>query len=199
MPSQSALYHRLFYNSGWYKICQSPVEVYFIYFYYMVLTDTHTHLYASEFDTDREKVIKRAIDGGVNRLFLPNIDSSSIKGMLNLLEKYPLYCFPMMGLHPCSVKENYLDELKIVEEYLSKKEVKFYALGEIGLDLYWDTTFFEQQKTAFRYQVELALKYNLPIVIHVRKAFNETIQILKEYTGKGLRGIFHCFSVVSNI
>ncbi|MBI2270616.1 MAG: TatD family hydrolase [Bacteroidetes bacterium] len=160
----------------------------------MVLTDTHTHLYAGEFDEDRGEMLKRAIDNGINRLFLPNIDSGSVKGMLTLVEKYPQNCFPMMGLHPCSVKENYETELRLVEKWLSGPEVRFYAVGEIGLDLYWDVTFFEQQKQAFRKQIELALQYRLPIVIHVRKAFNETIEIVREYAGKGLKGIFHCFS-----
>lgn len=160
----------------------------------MVLTDTHTHLYASEFGEDRDATLKRAIDSGVNRLFLPNIDSSSVSGMLELVKKFPQNCFPMMGLHPCSVKENYETELSSVEKWLGGQEVRFYAVGEIGLDLYWDVTFFAQQKQAFRKQIELALQYRLPIVIHVRKAFSETIEIVSEYKGRGLNGIFHCFS-----
>lgn len=160
----------------------------------MVLTDTHTHLYATEFDSDRDTMLQRAISNGISRIFLPNIDSRSVAGMLAMVKKYPDNCFPMMGIHPCSVNENFRDELKSVEEWLNKEDMKFYAVGEIGLDLYWDTSFAEQQKTAFREQIELALKHQLPIVIHVRKAFNETIKIVEEYSAKGIKGIFHCFS-----
>jgi TatD DNase family protein len=160
----------------------------------MILTDTHTHLYAGEFDTDRDAMVKRAIDSGVNRLFLPNIDSNSINGMLALVKQYPENCFAMMGLHPCSVTNSYETELALVEEWLNKKEMKFYAVGEIGLDFYWNTTYAQQQKKAFRKQIEMALKYKLPIVIHVRNAFNETFEIVKEYNSKELKGIFHCFS-----
>ncbi len=160
----------------------------------MILTDTHTHLYASEFDADRELMFKRAIDAGVSRLFLPNIDNSSTAGMFRLAKQYPENCFPMMGLHPCSVNENYEKELLLLEEMLENKEIKFYAVGEIGMDLYRDKTFIEEQKIAFRKQIEMSLKHNLPIVIHVRNAFNETIEIIKEYNNKELKGIFHCFS-----
>ena len=160
----------------------------------MILTDTHTHLYAKEFDEDRDAMLQRSLEAGVSRLFLPNIDSSSIEGMLDLVKKYPANCFPMMGLHPCSVDQDYEAELKLVAEWLAQKETKFYAVGEIGIDLYWDKTYFEQQQIAFRMQIELALHHHLPIVIHVRNAFNETFSIVKEYSNKGLKGIFHCFS-----
>lgn len=157
----------------------------------MKITDTHIHLYLPEFGNDREFIIDKAIAAGVDRFFLPNIDSSSIESMLKLSEKYPEHCFPMMGLHPCSVKENFEEELKIVEEYFSKE--KFYAVGEIGLDLYWDKTFFEQQKEAFTIQCQWAVDKNLPVAIHTRNSFEEAISLLKEMP-KIPRGVFHCFS-----
>ncbi len=160
----------------------------------MILTDTHTHLYAKEFDPDRNAVIQRSIDAGVSRLFLPNIDSHSVSGMLELIKHYPQNCFPMAGIHPCSVHLNYEEQLKEVETGLSKKEMKFCAMGEIGLDFYRDITFASQQKVAFCKQLELALKHHLPVVLHVRKAFKETLEIVKEYNCPELKGIFHCFS-----
>lgn len=160
----------------------------------MILTDTHTHLYAEEFDTDRDEMIKRAIQNNITRFFLPNIDSSSIIPMLSVCEKYPQHCFPTIGLHPCYVKENVAAELKIMEQHLRANKIKFYAIGEIGIDFYWDKTFAEQQLQAFEKQIEWAIEFNLPIIIHVRKAFNETYQLVKKYIDKGLRGIFHCFS-----
>lgn len=153
--------------------------------------DTHTHLYSEEFNHDRSQVIKKAIGAGVKKLFLPNIDSASIEGMLQLEKDYPENCFPMMGLHPCSVNENVDQELKIVEEWLGKR--KFCAVGEIGIDLYWDKTFFEQQKMAFQKQIDWALQYDLPIVIHCRDAFNEIFDVLSA-NKKLPKGIFHCFS-----
>ena len=153
--------------------------------------DTHTHLYLEEFDNDRNAVVKKAISSGVNKFYLPNIDSTSINAMLNLEKEYPQICFAMMGLHPCSVKENVEDELKIVEEWLGKR--KFTAIGEIGIDLYWDKTFFEQQKLAFRKQIDWALQYNYPIVIHCREAFDEIYEALSSFE-KLPKGIFHCFS-----
>lgn len=153
--------------------------------------DTHTHLYSEEFNADRANVIKKAISAGVTKLYLPNIDSSSVEGMLELEKTYPENCFPMMGLHPCSVNENVEAELKLVEEWLSKR--KFSAVGEIGLDLYWDKTFFEQQKMAFQKQIDWALHYDLPIVIHCRDAFDEIFEILASYQQLP-KGIFHCFS-----
>lgn len=163
----------------------------------MILTDTHTHLYASEFDVDRTQIIERAITLGVSRYFLPNIDSESIVPLFNLVKQFPKNCFPMMGLHPCSVNEKYQEELKVVEYWLEKKnknaEEKFCAIGEIGIDLYWDKTFFEQQKDAFEKQIQLAIQYNLPIVIHTRNSFDETFEIVYEYRSQ-LKGVFHCFS-----
>lgn len=158
----------------------------------MKLIDSHSHLYLKEFEDDLEEVLKRARNAGVAKFYLPAIDSQSIPGMLKLEALYPLECFPMMGLHPCSVNKDFLGELKIVEEYLSKR--KFVAVGEIGLDFHWDTTFKNQQFEAFNFQMELACQYQLPIVIHSRNAMKETIEAVKPFATKGLIGIFHCFS-----
>lgn len=158
----------------------------------MNLIDTHCHLYAEEFDTDRDAMIARARAVGVTRFYLPAIDSEAIPAMLALEETYPGVCIAMMGLHPCYVKENYLQELAIVEEWLQKRD--FAAIGEIGLDLYWDKTFFPLQLDAFERQMQWALDRNRPIVIHTRKAMPETIKAVKPFAARGLRGIFHCFS-----
>lgn len=158
----------------------------------MVLIDTHTHLYLEEFKDDRSQVVSNAINKGIKYMMLPNIDSSSVSGMLDLCNAFPQNCFPMMGLHPTSVKENYEDELNLVDEWLKKK--KFYGIGETGIDLYWDKTFFNEQKIAFRHQVELAKKYKLPIVIHSRNSFDEIYSILKETFSPELTGVFHCFT-----
>ncbi len=158
----------------------------------MILTDTHTHLYAEQFDEDIDTVIANCIDKGIERLFLPNIDSSSIDGMMGLGEKYPDNCFPMMGLHPTSVKANYKEELALVEAWLSKRQ--FCAIGEIGIDLYWDKTLLKEQQDAFRHQIELAKKHNLPFVIHCRDSFDEIFEILDELNDAKMRGIFHCFT-----
>jgi TatD DNase family protein len=158
----------------------------------MILTDTHTHLYSDSFDEDREKVIQNAIDKGIERFFIPAIDSTYTKAMFELRDAFPDKMYLMMGLHPTHVKENYLDELKHVEEMLGKN--KFYAVGEIGIDLYWDTSFLKQQKEAFRFQIQLAKKNKLPIVIHCREAFDEIFEILEEEKGDSLFGIFHCFT-----
>lgn len=153
--------------------------------------DTHTHLYAEEFNADRTTVIKKALASGIKKLYLPNIDSTSIEGMFQLEKDYPENCFAMMGLHPCSVNEEVEEELKIVEDWLGKR--KFCAVGEIGIDLYWDKTFFAQQQMAFRKQIDWALQYNYPIVIHCREAFDEIFEVLSSYQ-KLPKGIFHCFS-----
>jgi TatD DNase family protein len=158
----------------------------------MIITDTHTHLYASEFDLDRTETILRAIQNGITRFFIPAIDSSCIQKMYDLESQFPENIFLMMGLHPCYVKENYLDELKIVETELSKR--KFYAIGEIGIDLYWDKTTLEFQKKAFKHQIQLAKKYKLPINIHCREAFDEIFEVLESEKSNDLFGIFHCFS-----
>ena len=156
------------------------------------MIDTHAHIYLEHFDEDRDGVIERALASGIEKILLPNIDSSSIDSMLEIEEKYPDICYPMMGLHPCSVKEDFEKELELVEEWLNKR--KFLAIGEMGTDLYWDKTFWEEQKAAFRFQCDLALKYDLPIVIHCRETIDETIDLVAEYDGKGLKGVFHCFT-----
>ena len=157
-----------------------------------ILTDTHTHLYSEEFDLDRADMIQRAIDNGVSRFFIPAIDSTCTQSMYDLEKDYPNNVFLMMGLHPTYVKENYLDELQHVESELSKR--KFVAIGEIGIDLYWDKTHLEEQQIAFRKQIQLAKQYKLPIVIHCREAFDEIFQILEEEKSPELFGIFHCFT-----
>lgn len=158
----------------------------------MKLIDTHCHLYSEEFEKDIETVIGNAVETGVEKFYLPSIDSASMKSMFNLEEKYPGQCIAMMGLHPCYVKENYQDELALVQHWLTKR--KFAAVGEIGLDFYWDKTFATEQYEAFRTQMEWAIENNLPIAIHTRNAMQETINIVREYVPKGIRGIFHCFS-----
>ncbi|MDP1842767.1 MAG: TatD family hydrolase [Sediminibacterium sp.] len=158
----------------------------------MKLIDTHCHLYTDEFKEDRDQMIQRALDAGVEKMYLPGIDSTEIEGMLALEAQYPSHCRAMMGLHPCYVKENYLAELQIVQDWLGKRS--FAAVGEIGLDFYWDTQFKEQQYEAFDKQMEWALEYQLPIVIHTRNAMQETIERVKPFAARGLRGIFHCFS-----
>lgn len=158
----------------------------------MILTDTHTHLYSEQFNGDIDLVINNCLGKDISRLFLPNIDSSSIQPMLALAKKYPKNCFPMMGLHPTSIKKNYQKELELVEEWLNKKQ--FCAIGEIGIDLYWDKSTLTIQQAAFRYQIELAKKYNLPFVIHCRNAFDEIFEILDELNDEKMRGIFHCFT-----
>jgi TatD DNase family protein len=158
----------------------------------MKLIDTHCHLYSGEFEKDIETVMGNAVETGVEKFYLPSIDSASMKSMFNLEEKYPGQCIAMMGLHPCYVKENYQDELALVQHWLTKR--KFAAVGEIGLDFYWDKTFATEQYEAFRTQMEWAIESNLPIAIHTRNAMQETINIVREYVPKGIRGIFHCFS-----
>jgi TatD DNase family protein len=153
--------------------------------------DTHTHLYSEEFNDDRITSINNAIEKGVSKLYMPNIDSSSIEGMLALEVHFPEHCFPMMGLHPCSVKENYREELDLVKKWLDLR--RFSAIGEIGMDLYWDKTFLKEQELAFKEQLFWALEYNYTVVIHCRNAFDEIFSILKSYE-KLPKGIFHCFS-----
>jgi len=153
--------------------------------------DTHTHLYADEFNGDRTSLISKAINNGVKKFYLPNIDSTSIDGMLALEKEFPQNCFPLMGLHPCSVNATVDKELGIVKDWLTKR--KFAGVGEIGIDLYWDKTFFAQQQHAFKTQIEWALEYNYPIVIHCREAFDEIYEILISFD-KLPKAIFHCFS-----
>ncbi|TAI47094.1 TatD family hydrolase [Flagellimonas allohymeniacidonis] len=158
----------------------------------MIITDTHTHLYSEAFDEDRDLIIKKAMTAGVQRFFIPAIDSTYTESMLTLEAKYPEHVFLMMGLHPTHVKENFKEELAHVEEMLAHRS--FYAVGEIGIDLYWDKTFLTQQQEAFLYQIELAKKYNLPIVIHCRESFDEIFEVLEQAKGENLYGIFHCFT-----
>lgn len=153
--------------------------------------DTHTHLYSEEFNEDRFDRIDDAIKKGVTKFYMPNVDSESIDGMLQLEVHYPTHCFPMMGLHPCSVKENYREELAVVKKWLDTR--RFAAIGEIGIDLYWDKTFAKEQELAFKEQVYWALEYNYAIVIHCRNAFDEIFEILQSFE-KLPKGIFHCFS-----
>ena len=158
----------------------------------MILTDTHTHLYSSHFADDRNEMIQRAISAGVSRFFIPSIDSSYTQKMYDLEAQFPSNLFLMMGLHPCYVKGNYLEELAHVETELGKK--KFYAVGEIGIDLFWDKTFLKQQQHAFHYQIQLAKKYKLALNIHCRDAFDETFEVLESEKSSDLFGIFHCFT-----
>jgi TatD DNase family protein len=158
----------------------------------MKLIDTHCHLYLEEFKPDFAAVIQRAQEIGVGRFYLPAIDSSETENMFALEQAYPGICIAMMGLHPCYVKENWEKELALVGEWLHKRS--FPAVGEIGLDFYWDKTYAQQQYLVFREQMQWALDRNLPIVIHSRNAMQETINTVKPYAQKGLRGIFHCFS-----
>lgn len=158
----------------------------------MILTDTHTHLYLDAFDDDRDAVIQRSIDQQVRYMLLPNIDEGSIDPMLALCDTFPGTCFPMLGLHPTSVKENYKEALKKIFSRFGERE--FVAIGEIGIDLYWDKTYFVQQQAAFRQQIELAMESELPIVIHCRDSFDAIISILGDYGDSGLRGVFHCFT-----
>ncbi len=156
------------------------------------LTDTHTHIYSEQFDNDRSEMINRAIANGVSRFFIPAIDSSYAQKMYDLENQYPKNVFLMMGLHPTHVKENYKEELAFVESELARR--KFYAVGEIGIDLYWDKTFLQQQQDAFQYQIQLAKKHKLPINIHCRNAFDEVFEVLETEKDDKLFGVFHCFT-----
>lgn len=158
----------------------------------MQLVDTHTHLFTEEFDEDRGAMLQRAFDNGVDKLLLPNIDSTSLKAMQNLCAAYPKNCLPMMGVHPSSVKEDFEEELALVKHELFGT-TKYYGVGEIGLDLYWDKTFYEQQKQAFIQQVQWSIELNLPVSIHTREATDEAIEILSATDLKAVRGVFHCF------
>jgi TatD DNase family protein len=157
-----------------------------------MITDTHTHLYSSQFKEDQTEMMQRAKDAGVSRFFVPAIDSSYAEGMFQLEKNYPENVFLMMGLHPCYVKENYQEELAFVKKWIDKKE--FYAIGEIGIDLYWDKSTLQIQQDAFVTQINWAKEKKLPIVIHCREAFNEIFEILEQEKGDDLYGIFHCFT-----
>ena len=158
----------------------------------MIITDTHTHLYSEQFKNDQADMMQRALDAGVSRFFIPAIDSSYNESMFQLEQDYPKNVFLMMGLHPTSVKDNYKEELIVVKQWLDKRN--FYAVGEIGIDLYWDKSFLQQQQDAFTTQIAWAKEKGLPIVIHCRDAFDEIFEVLDEVNDDKLRGIFHCFT-----
>ncbi len=158
----------------------------------MQLIDTHTHLYLPEFDSDRDAVVGRAVQNGVNGLFMPNIDMASVDQMLSVENRYPGICYSMIGLHPTSVSKDYPDQLDQLEEIAASH--KFYAIGEIGIDLYWDQTFLKEQIEAFKRQVAFAIRSGLPVVIHSRNSFPEIFQALEEFKGSSLTGVFHAFT-----
>ncbi len=156
------------------------------------MIDTHSHIYSEEFDEDRADVIKRAKEVGVKQIILPNVDSESLPRMLALEAEYPDYCFAAIGLHPTSVGVNYKDELQLVRDELQRR--KYVAIGEIGVDLYWDKTFIKEQIEAFQQQINWALEYDLPVIIHVRDSFDETMAALQPFKGSKLQGLFHSFT-----
>lgn len=158
----------------------------------MKLIDTHCHIFLPEFDADRANVIARAAAAGVERLFLPHVDSTTTQALISTCDEFPDTCFPMMGLHPTSVGRNFEQELRLVEEWLGK--TKFYGLGEVGIDLYWDKTWQAQQEEAFRIQLGWASAKDLPVIIHVRESYEATIRVIKKSALTNLKGIFHCFS-----
>ena len=157
-----------------------------------MFVDTHSHIYSEEFSTDRAEAVSRARKVGVNRIILPNIDSSSIKPMLDLTDSEPGYFLPLIGLHPTSVKEDFRKELEIIEYWLAKR--KFYGIGEIGIDLYWDKTFLTEQIEAFRVQIDWAKELKIPIAVHVRDSFDEVMEVLQEKKDVSLKGVFHSFT-----
>ena len=158
----------------------------------MQFIDTHTHLYLPEFDTDRDEVVSRAIGSGISKMLLPNIDLQSVDLMLSAVNRYPGICYPMTGLHPTSVKSDYLSQLDNLEKLVAHH--KFIAIGEIGIDLYWDKTFLKEQMISFRRQIAFAFDNGLPVVIHSRDAFPEVFSVLDEFKGKALKGVFHAFT-----
>ncbi len=158
----------------------------------MHFIDTHAHVYAAELTSDLDLVMKNALAIGIKKIIMPAIDSTSLDAMLKVEQQFPENCIAMMGLHPCYVKENYKEELKLVEDWIGKR--KFIAIGEIGLDFYWDKTFTKEQCIVFFFYLHWALDLNLPIAIHTRNAMGETIEAVKPFAKKGLRGVFHCFS-----
>ena len=154
--------------------------------------DTHAHIYDEKFKDDIDDILNRCQEVGVRQIYMPNIDQTTIDAMLELEHRYSEQCIPIMGLHPCSVRKDFERELYLVEDWLNQRD--FVAVGEIGLDYYWDTTFKEQQLEAFRIQIDLAKKYSLPIVIHTRDSFEDVIQIVEELNEDNFTGIFHCFT-----
>lgn len=160
----------------------------------MIFTDTHAHLYAEEFDSDRAEMILRAEQNEISHLLIPAIDSKYHEKMLEVVAAFPRICHSMMGLHPTSVKTDYRQELDVIENYLSDPVLKFCAIGETGIDLYWDKTFEKEQILAFNHQLDLALHYHLPLVIHTRNSMEEVLGIIEKRNDPELRGVFHCFS-----
>ena len=158
--------------------------------------DTHTHLYAEQFDNDRDNSIRRAIDAGVTRMFLPGVDSESHDTLIELVKAWPENCFAMAGFHPTSANDNpdFRKELDLLARMLENPPVKFWGIGETGLDLYWSQDFLREQEEALRFQIELALKYNLPIIVHTRESFEDAIRVFTDYRARGVRGIFHSFA-----
>lgn len=156
------------------------------------MIDTHSHIYAEEFDADLAEAIQRAKNAGINHIVLPNVDSESLSHMLALEASNPGYCSAAIGLHPTSVNENYRQELALVKSELERR--KYIGIGEIGIDLYWDKTFLSEQIIAFQQQIEWALEYKLPVIIHIRNSFRETMDALQPYKNKGLTGVFHSFT-----
>lgn len=159
-----------------------------------IFTDTHAHLYSTKFDEDRHEMIQRAIDKGVEYLFLPNVDKKSIQGMYDLVTAFPSHCFPMMGVHPCSIKADFETELAIAEKELNEAPHRFYGIGETGLDYYWDLTYREEQKEALKIQIQWAKEKELPIILHCRESFEDTYEIIASMNDERLTGIFHCFT-----
>lgn len=160
----------------------------------MNFTDTHTHLYAEEFDPDRDAVIQQAVGKGVDRLLLPAIDRSYYERMMQVTAGHRKHCFPMIGLHPTSVKASFREELDFVKEMLEKSGEKFYGIGEIGIDLYWDKTFSDEQISAFSCQLDLAIEYHLPVAVHTRNSFDIAVGLIRQKNNAGLHGVFHCFT-----
>ena len=154
--------------------------------------DTHTHIYLKDFDEDRKGIISECLDSGVNKLILPNIDKISIADVIKICEAYKNICYPMVGLHPCYIKESYEDDLEYLKPII--KSINTIAIGEIGIDLYWDKGTLEIQKKAFRQQLKWAKEYDLPVAIHIRKSFDTIFDVLEEVNDQNLRGVFHCFT-----
>ena len=157
-----------------------------------MIIDTHSHIYLPEFGEDRNSMLSRAENEGIRLILMPAIDNETHLSMLEIEAQYPGKCLSMMGLHPCSVKEGYEQELKIVKEYFEKR--RFVAVGETGLDFYWDRTFTKEQYVSFQIQIELAKQYDIPVVIHSRNSIDECIKVIKENQQGNLKGVFHCFS-----
>ncbi len=160
----------------------------------MIFADSHTHLYLEDFNADREEMVRRAVDAGVRYLFLPNIDSASHSSLKEMADRYTGTCFPMMGLHPTSVKGNFREEMEEMESALMSDPTRFCAIGEIGIDLYWDQQFRKEQEEVFARQIDLAMKFELPVVIHTRNSYDVAAGIIAERMKPGLKGVFHCFS-----